>query len=162
MKNQPKTLKTYKTDMKPWKSNLKPWKTMKTNLEMYRVVMGGYWRLPGGKDHFSWLHHNIYITTINLVKDVTMYVDKSRLTGVHELRHALSLYRRFLSCFPFLSKMIIFLLSKMTRSTFFYQCVVSVSRRHRVNSPPIFVQLSAFTRAVCLLIWLSLTQNFPI
>ena len=59
-------------------------------LELYRVVIGGYWRLPGGNDHFSWLHHYIYITIINLVKDVTMYVDKSRLTGVHELRHALS------------------------------------------------------------------------
>ena len=60
---------------------------MKTNLELYRVVRGGYWRLPGGNNH------NIYISPssfINLVKDVTMYVDKSRLTGVHELRHALS------------------------------------------------------------------------
>ena len=42
-------------------------RTIKTNLELYRVVMGGsggYRRLPGGSDHFSWqteLHHNIYI-----------------------------------------------------------------------------------------------------
>ena len=45
---------------------------IKTNLELYRVVMGGsggYRRLPGGSDHFSLqtnrqtLHHNIYIIT---------------------------------------------------------------------------------------------------
>ena len=44
---------------------------IKTNLELYRVVMGGsggYRRLTGGSDDFSWhtntqtLHHNIYIT----------------------------------------------------------------------------------------------------
>ena len=43
--------------------------TIKTNPELYRVVMGGsggYRRLPGGSDHFSLqtnrqtLHHNIY------------------------------------------------------------------------------------------------------
>ena len=47
--------------------------TIKTNLELDRVVMGGsggYRRLPGGSDDFSLqtdthtLHHNIYITTI--------------------------------------------------------------------------------------------------
>ena len=46
---------------------------IKTNLELYRVVMGGsggYRRLPGGSDHFSLqthkqtLHHNIYIIII--------------------------------------------------------------------------------------------------
>ena len=44
--------------------------TIKTNLELDRVVMGGsggYRRLPGGSAHFSLhtnrqtLHHNIYI-----------------------------------------------------------------------------------------------------
>ena len=44
--------------------------TIKTNLELYRVVKGGsggYRRLPGGSAHFSLhtnrqtLHHNIYI-----------------------------------------------------------------------------------------------------
>ena len=44
--------------------------TIKTNLELDRVVMGGsggYRRLPGGSDHFSLqtnthtLHHDIYV-----------------------------------------------------------------------------------------------------
>ena len=44
--------------------------TIKTNLELDRVVMGGsggYRRLRGGSDHFSWqtdMHHNIYIKII--------------------------------------------------------------------------------------------------
>ena len=47
--------------------------TIKTNLELDRVVMGGsggYRRLPGGSDDFSLqtdkqtLHHNIYIIII--------------------------------------------------------------------------------------------------
>ena len=47
--------------------------TIKTNLELDRLVMGGsggYRRLPGGSDDFSLqtntqtLHHNIYIITI--------------------------------------------------------------------------------------------------
>ena len=47
--------------------------TIKTNLELYRVVMGGsggYRRLPGGSPHFSLqtdrqtLHHNIYIVIV--------------------------------------------------------------------------------------------------
>ena len=46
--------------------------TIKTNLELYRVVKGGsggYRRLPGGSAHFSLqtnrqtLHHNIYISS---------------------------------------------------------------------------------------------------
>ena len=51
--------------------------TIKTNLELDRVVMGGsggYRRLPGGSDHFSLqtntqtdTHHNIYITTITTI-----------------------------------------------------------------------------------------------
>ena len=46
---------------------------IQTNLELYRVVMGGsggYRRLPGGSDDISWqtLHHNIYITITNLEK----------------------------------------------------------------------------------------------
>ena len=49
--------------------------TIKTNLELYRVVKGGsggYRRLPGGSAHFSLhtnrqtLHHNIYITIMML------------------------------------------------------------------------------------------------
>ena len=51
-------------------------RTIKTNPELYRVVMGGsggYRRLPGGSDHFSLqtnrqtLHHNIYIITITII-----------------------------------------------------------------------------------------------
>ena len=44
--------------------------TIKTNLELDRVVMGGsggYRRLPGGSDHFSLqthTHHNIYIIIV--------------------------------------------------------------------------------------------------
>ena len=44
--------------------------TIKTNLELDRVVMGGsggYRRLPGESDHFSWqtdIHFNIYIIII--------------------------------------------------------------------------------------------------
>ena len=50
--------------------------TIKTNLELNRVVMGGsggYRRFPGGSDHFSWqtdrhtLHHNIYINNIEII-----------------------------------------------------------------------------------------------
>ena len=46
---------------------------IKTNLELYKVVMGssgGHRKLPGGSDDFSWqtdthtLHHNIYIIII--------------------------------------------------------------------------------------------------
>ena len=49
--------------------------TIKTNLELYRVVMGGsggYRRLTGGSDDFSLqtntqtLHHNIYIIIMSL------------------------------------------------------------------------------------------------
>ena len=91
LKNHWNRLKTMKTDLEPWKTNLEPWKTIKTNLNHWkpiktemepwktnlepskltqRVVMGGsggYRRLPGGSDHFSWQtdrqthHHNIYI-----------------------------------------------------------------------------------------------------
>ena len=70
MKNQPKPLKT---DMEPWKTNPnceKPWKPTWSCTGWLRVITGGYRRLPGGSDHFSWqtdrqiLHHNIYITTI--------------------------------------------------------------------------------------------------
>ena len=35
-------------------TNLELWKTMKSNLELYRVVMGGYRRLQGGSDDFLW------------------------------------------------------------------------------------------------------------
>ena len=49
---------------------------IKTNLELYRVVMGasgGYRRLTGGSDHFllqtnrQTLHHNIYIICIVII-----------------------------------------------------------------------------------------------
>ena len=56
----------------------------------------------------------IYISPssfINLVKDVTMYVDKSRLTGVHELRHALSAPLFVVFSFPIKDDQIDFLLS---------------------------------------------------
>ena len=54
--------------------------TIKTNLELYRVVKGGsggYRRLPGGSAHFSLqtnrqtLHHNIYIITITIIVIIT-------------------------------------------------------------------------------------------
>ena len=47
--------------------------TIKTNLELDRVVLGGsggYRRLPGGSAHFSWhthMHHNIYIIIIAII-----------------------------------------------------------------------------------------------
>ena len=50
--------------------------TIKTNLELDRVVMGGsggYRRLPGGSAHFSLhtnrqtLHHDIYIIIVDIV-----------------------------------------------------------------------------------------------
>ena len=54
MKNQPKPLKT---DMEPWKTNPnceKPWKPTWSCTGWLRVITGGYRRLPGGSDHFSW------------------------------------------------------------------------------------------------------------
>ena len=53
MENQPKTLKTYKNRHGTMKNQSG---TIKTNLELYRVVMGGSGgnrRLTGGSDHFS-------------------------------------------------------------------------------------------------------------
>ena len=53
MENQPKPLKTYKNRHGTMKNHSG---TIKTNPELYRVVMGGsggYRRLPGGSDHFS-------------------------------------------------------------------------------------------------------------
>ena len=55
-KNQPGTLKTYKSRHRTMKNQSGILKTMKTNLELYRrvmVVTGGYRTLPGGSDHFS-------------------------------------------------------------------------------------------------------------
>ena len=52
MENQPKPLKTYKNPPGTMKNQSG---TIKTNLEFYRVVMGGsgsYRRLPGGSDDF--------------------------------------------------------------------------------------------------------------
>ena len=53
MENQPKPLKTYKNQHGTMKNKSG---TIKTNPELYRVVMGGsggYRRLPGGSDDFS-------------------------------------------------------------------------------------------------------------
>ena len=52
MENQPKPLKTYKNRPGIMKNESG---TIKTNLELYRMVMGGsggYRRLPGGSDDF--------------------------------------------------------------------------------------------------------------
>ena len=55
--------------------------TIKTNLELDRVVIGGsggYRRLPGGSDDFSLqtntqtLHHNIYIIIIIIIIIIIM------------------------------------------------------------------------------------------
>ena len=53
MENQPKPLKTYKNRHGTMKNQSG---TIKTNLELYKVVMGGsggYRRLTGGSDDFS-------------------------------------------------------------------------------------------------------------
>ena len=53
MENQPKTLKTYKNRHGTMKNQSG---TIKTNLELDRVVMGGsggYRRIQGGSAHFS-------------------------------------------------------------------------------------------------------------
>ena len=53
MENPPKPLKTYKNRHGTMKN---PPGTIKTNLELYKVVIGGsggYRRLPGGSAHFS-------------------------------------------------------------------------------------------------------------
>jgi hypothetical protein len=53
MENQPKTLKTYKNRHGTMKNQSG---AIKTNLELYRVVMGGsggYRRLTGESDDFS-------------------------------------------------------------------------------------------------------------
>ena len=70
MENQPKTLKTHKNRHGTMKNQSG---TIKTNLELYRVVKGGsggYRRLPGGSAHFSLQTHKhfiiIYINNINI------------------------------------------------------------------------------------------------
>ena len=93
--------------------------TIKTNLELYRVVMGGsggYRRLPGGSAHFSLqtnrqtLHHNIYISissnidksirntsindkkiNINIKREVIMYTRKLFSTNLASSNQAKSL-----------------------------------------------------------------------
>ena len=61
--------------------------TIKTNLELDRVVIGGsggYRRLPGGSDDFSLqtdkqtLHHNIYIIIMIIIYSFTMRVEWRR------------------------------------------------------------------------------------
>ena len=73
MKKQPKTWKTIENDMELWKTNPnceRSWKPTWSCTGWLRVITGGYRRLPGGSDHFSWqtdrqmLHHNIYIIII--------------------------------------------------------------------------------------------------
>ena len=74
MENQPKPLKTYKNRNGTMKNQSR---TIKTNPELYRVVMGGsggHRKLPGGSDDFrdtqthkQTLHHNIYIITIIII-----------------------------------------------------------------------------------------------
>ena len=65
MENQPKTLKTYKNRHGTMKNQSG---AIKTNLELYRVVMGGpggYRRLTGGSDDFS-LQTNTHCLVIYL------------------------------------------------------------------------------------------------
>ena len=53
MENQPKPLKTYKNRHGTMKNQSR---TIKSNPELYRVVIGssgGHRKLPGGSDHFS-------------------------------------------------------------------------------------------------------------
>ena len=74
MENQPKPLKTYKNRHGTMKNQSG---TIKTNLELDTVVMGGsggYRRLPGGSDDFSLqtntqtdTHHNIYIIIVVII-----------------------------------------------------------------------------------------------
>ena len=73
MENQPKPLKTHKNRHGTMKNQSG---TIKTNLELDRVVMGGscgYRRLPGGSDDFPLqtdthtLHHNIYIIIVIII-----------------------------------------------------------------------------------------------
>ena len=80
MENQPKTLKTYKNRHGTMKNQSG---AIKTNLELYRVVMGGsggYRRLTGGSDDFSChthrqtLHHNIYIVIVVIVVIVVIAI----------------------------------------------------------------------------------------
>ena len=73
MKNQPKTLKGYKNRHGTMKNQSG---AIKTNLELYRVVMGGYRRLPVGSDHFCdthTLHHNIYIIIIIIIDETSLW-----------------------------------------------------------------------------------------
>ena len=79
---------------------------IKTNLELYRVVMGGsggYRRLTGGSDDFSLqtntqtLHHNIYIIIVAIItitviiltimETVTDNKTRSTGTGYHEIQY---------------------------------------------------------------------------
>ena len=92
MENQPNLLKTYKN----WHGTMKNQSgTIKTNLELYRVVMGGsggYRRLAGGSDDFSWhtdrqtLHHNIYIVIIITSKKQTSAEHNGRIIRTLSVR----------------------------------------------------------------------------
>ena len=89
--NQPKTAKNHETTLKHGHGTMKNQSgTIKTNLELDRVVMGGsggYRRLPGGSDHFSLqtntqtdTHHNIYITIIFIIITILISI-KSLVEG---------------------------------------------------------------------------------
>ena len=82
--------------------------TIKTNLELYRVVMGGsggYRRLTGGSDDFllqtntqTDTHHNIYIIitemmTCNEVETKAGRCSPRELTGVHAAQPSCTLGR---------------------------------------------------------------------
>ena len=85
MENKPEPLKTYKNRYGITK---KQSGTIKTNLELYRVVMGcsGGYRLPGGSDDFLLQTHtssNIYIiTAITIITIITMYPRSTDLEKV--------------------------------------------------------------------------------
>ena len=70
--------------MTPWKTNMELWNTTKTNLEFYRVVMGGYRWLQETTRKKWWffvhtdkhtLHHNKYIVIITIV--IIMIITRS-------------------------------------------------------------------------------------
>ena len=74
MKTNLNPWKPIKTDMEPWKTNPnceKSWKPTWSCTGWLRVITGGYRRLPGGSDHFSWHTDKhciiIYIIIITII-----------------------------------------------------------------------------------------------
>ena len=89
MENQPKPLKTYKNRHGTMKNQSG---TIKTNLELYRVVMGGsggYRRFPGGSDHFSW-HTHRHCIIIYISSSLHLLHSKDAVTGRHALHNPAS------------------------------------------------------------------------